>query len=254
MITADLLHRVPLLAVLPDKELETLAAHGADIRLRRGDWLIHEGEVASFFALLEGKVDVVKEFNGVARVINTYTTGDYFGEVPLLLGAPAVASVRALEASRVCAFDAADFRALIAGCPHLNGELLKTMAKRVGYLQAAASEVPAATATLIGHRFDLACHHLRDFLARNRIPYLWVDPTRPDLHPGIAPPQTGDAYPVVVLADGTRLVTPSLRELAEKLGLQTKPTTPMYDVAIIGAGPAGLAPPCTAHRKACARS
>ena len=59
MITADLLHRVPLLAVLPDKELETLAAHGADIRLRRGDWLIHEGEVASFFALLEGKVDVV---------------------------------------------------------------------------------------------------------------------------------------------------------------------------------------------------
>jgi thioredoxin reductase (NADPH) len=241
MITADLLRRVPLLAVLPDAELETLAAHGADIRLRAGDWLIHEGEIASFFALLEGKVDVVKEFNGVARVINTYGPGDYFGEVPLLLGAPAVAGVRALEPSRVCGFDAADFRALIAGCPHLNGEILKTMAKRVGYLQAAASEAPTVAATLIGHRFDLACHHLRDFLARNRIAFVWIDPTRPDLHPGIVPPQPGDTYPVVVLADGTRLVTPSLRELAEKLGLQTKPTTPMYDVAIVGAGPAGLA-------------
>ena len=85
MITADLLRGVPLLAPLPDAELETLAAHGADIRLRAGDWLIHEGEVPSFFVLLEGRVEVVKEFNGVARVLTTYTPGEYFGEVPLLL-------------------------------------------------------------------------------------------------------------------------------------------------------------------------
>jgi thioredoxin reductase (NADPH) len=241
MITADLLRGVPLLAPLPDAELETLAAHGADIRLRAGDWLIHEGEVPSFFALLEGRVEVVKEFNGVARVLTTYAPGEYFGEVPLLLGAPAVAGLRALEATRVCGFEASDFRRLIASCSHLNGEIMKTMATRVGRLQAIASEEPAATATIIGHRFDLACHHVRDFLARNRIAFKWIDPTRPDLNPGVAPPQPGDSYPVVVLADGTRLVTPSLRELAEKLGLQTKPASSMYDVAIIGAGPAGLA-------------
>jgi thioredoxin reductase (NADPH) len=241
MITADLLRGVPLLAPLPDAELETLAAHGADIRLRAGDWLIHEGEVPSFFVLLEGRVEVVKEFNGVARVLTTYAPGEYFGEVPLLLGAPAVAGLRALEATRVCGFEASDFRRLIASCSHLNGEIMKTMATRVGRLQAIASEEPAATATIIGHRFDLACHHVRDFLARNRIAFKWIDPTRPDLNPGVAPPQPGDSYPVVVLADGTRLVTPSLRELAEKLGLQTKPASSMYDVAIIGAGPAGLA-------------
>ncbi len=241
MITADLLRGVPLLAPLPDAELETLAAHGADIRLRAGDWLIHEGEVPSFFVLLEGRVEVVKEFNGVARVLTTYMPGEYFGEVPLLLGAPAVAGLRALEATRVCGFEASDFRRLIASCSHLNGEIMKTMATRVGRLQAIASEEPAATATIIGHRFDLACHHVRDFLARNRIAFKWIDPTRPDRNPGVAPPQPGDSYPVVVLADGTRLVTPSLRELAEKLGLQTKPASSMYDVAIIGAGPAGLA-------------
>ncbi len=241
MITADLLRRVPLLAVLPAAELETLAAHGADIRLRAGDWLIHEGELASFFVLLEGKVEVLKEANGVARVLTTYGPGDYFGEVPLLLGAPAVASLRALKPSRVCAFEAADFRRLIAGCQHLNGEIMKTMATRLGRLQAVASEVPTITATIIGHHFDLASHHLRDFLARNRIAFKWVDPTRPDLNPGVAPPQPGDSFPVVVLADGTRLITPSLRELGERLGLQTKPATAMYDVAIVGAGPAGLA-------------
>ncbi len=240
MITADLLRQVPLLAPLPQAELETLAGLGADIRLRAGDWLIHEGEMASFFVLLEGRTEVVKELDGVARVLTTYLPGSYFGEVPLLLGAPAVAGVRALEPSRVCAFEANDFRRLISGCQNLNREIMKTMATRVGRIQELAS-APSAVATIIGHRFDLACHHLRDFLARNRIAYKWIDPTRPDLNPGVAPPQPGDAYPVVVLSDGTRLVTPTLRELADKLGLQTKPATATYDLAIVGAGPAGLA-------------
>jgi thioredoxin reductase (NADPH) len=240
MITADLLRQVPLFAPLPLAELETLAALGADIRLRAGDWLIHEGEMASFFVLLQGRAEVVKELDGVARVLTSYPAGSYFGEVPLLLGAPAVAGVRALEPSRVCAFEANDFRRLISGCQNLNREIMKTMATRVGRIQELNS-APTAVATIIGHRFDLACHHLRDFLARNRIAFKWIDPTRPDLNPGVAPPQPGDAYPVVVLSDGTRLVTPSLRELADKLGLQTKPATATYDLAIVGAGPAGLA-------------
>jgi len=241
MITVDLLRSTPLFSSLPASELETLAARGADIRLRAGDWLIHEGELPSFFVLLEGRIEVRKVIHGVDRLLTTYEPGAYFGEVPLLLGAPAVASLRALEAARVCAFEAADFRELIAGCPHLNGELLKTMATRVARIQEITSEPPAAMATIIGHRFDLASHHVRDFLARNHIAFKWIDPTRPDRDPGAEPPRPGDAFPVVVLSDGTRLVTPTLRELAEKLGLQTKPTTATYDVAIVGAGPAGLA-------------
>ena len=47
------------------------------------------------------------------------------------------------------------------------------------------------------------------------------------------------AYPVVILASGERLVTPTLRELAEKLGLQTAPANTAYDLAIIGGGPGG---------------
>jgi thioredoxin reductase (NADPH) len=241
MITPDLLRAVPLFASLPATELETLAARGADIRLREGDSLIDEGELPSFFVLLEGRVEVRKSMHGVDRLLTTYGVGDYFGELPLLLGAPAVASLRALEPIRVCAFDAADFRELIAGCPYLNRELLKTMATRLGRLQAVASEAPAATATIIGHRFDLACHAVRDFLARNHVAFKWIDPTRPDRDPGTAPPRPGDVFPVVVLADGTRLVTPTARELAEKLGLQTKPSPVTYDLAIVGAGPAGLA-------------
>ena len=242
MITVDHLRSIPLFAPLPASELETLASRGADIRLRPGDWLIHEGELPSFFALLEGRIEVRKSLYGTDRLLTVYEPGNYFGELPLLLGSPAVASLRAVEASRVCGFDPADFRALIAGCPKLNGELLKTMATRIGHLQELASEPPAATVTIIGHRFDLACHQVRDFVARNHVAFSWVDPTRPDRNNGaVPPPRPGDTFPVVVLADGTRLVTPTLRELAERLGLQTEPGAGTYDVAVIGGGPAGLA-------------
>lgn len=53
--------------------------------------------------------------------------------------------------------------------------------------------------------------------------------------------QPGDRFPIVKLPDGSRLVTPTLRELAEKLGLQTRPRDTAYDVAVIGGGPTGLA-------------
>jgi hypothetical protein len=131
---------------------------------------------------------------------------------------------------------------LIASCSNLNAQIMRTMATRVGHLQQMAVESPIATVKLIGHRFDLACHALRDFLARNRVSFRWHDIHDPEARAGLAsPPDPDEAYPVVVLPDGTRLTTPSFRAVAERLGLQTKPSDGRYDVAIVGAGPAGLA-------------
>ena len=242
MITPDLLKDVPLFAEVPQAELSTIAARAADIDLREGEWLIHEGEAAAFFILLSGRLAISKSYGGTERVINEYDAGTFFGEVPLLLGSPAIASLRAIKASRVFRLDERDFRELIVACPKLNAELLRMMATRVGLLQQAALETPVATVTIIGHRFDLACHDLRDFLARNRVLFRWHDPRDPEARVGMAEvPQADEAYPVVVLADGSRLITPTFRELAERLGLNTVPAQPSYDVTIIGAGPAGLA-------------
>jgi thioredoxin reductase (NADPH) len=242
MITPDLLKDVPLFADVPAAELSTIAARAADIRLRDGEWLIHEGEAPAFFILLSGRIEVSKSFGGIERQINVYLPGTFSGEIPLLLGSPAIASLRATEASRVCRLDEHDFRQLIVACPKLNAELLRTMATRLGYLQQAALETPVATVTIIGHRFDLACHDLRDFLARNRVLFRWHDPRDPEARVGMTPePQPDETYPVVVLPDGSRLITPSFREVAERLGLSTVPTQASYDVIIVGGGPAGLA-------------
>ena len=242
MITADLLRNVPLFAEVPDAELATIAARAADIQLREGEWLIHEGETPAFFILLSGRLAVSKSYGRIERVINEYLPGSFGGELPLLLGSPAIASLRATQASRVARLDEHDFRELIVACPKLNAELMRSMAARVGFLQQAALETPIATVTIIGHRFDLACHDLRDFLARNRVQFRWHDPRDPEARVGLAAsPQAGETYPVVVLPDGSRLITPTFRELAQRLGLKTVPGQPSYDVTIVGGGPAGLA-------------
>ena len=255
MITPDLRKEVPLFAQVPQPELATIAGRAADIQLRDGEWLIHEGETPAFFVLLSGLLSVSKSFGGIEREINKYQAGSFFGELPLLLGSPALASLRAAESSRVARLDEHDFRELIVACPKLNAELMRTMATRIGYLQQAALETPVATVTIIGHRFDLACHDLRDFLARNRVLFHWHDPRDPEARVGLpATPQADETYPVVVLPDGARLTTPTFRELAERLGLGTVPAQPCYDLIIIGGGPADVDSrlPFTGPPRACA--
>jgi thioredoxin reductase (NADPH) len=241
MISAAELRTVPLFSSLPDAEASALASRCADVRLREGDWLLQEGEQPSFFMLIDGEIEVRKVVHGVDRQVNVYRQGDYFGELPLLLGAPAVASLRALRPSRVAQLDPGDFSELFGACSTFSSELMQTMSQRFSRLRTLMTEAPPPKLTIVGHRYDIACHQLRDFLVRNRMMFRWLDPTRPHLHGEAEPPRPGDRFPVIVLPSGERLVTPTLRELAEKLGLQTRPNSAVYDVAIVGGGPAGLA-------------
>lgn len=85
-------------------------------------------------------------------------------------------------------------------------------------------------------------HKIKDFLARNRIPYQWldieVDQEARVLVDSVA--DEGRRLPIVFFPDGSTLIQPDIRILAEKVGLQTQAAHPYYDLIIIGAGPAGL--------------
>ncbi len=86
-------------------------------------------------------------------------------------------------------------------------------------------------------------HEVKDFLARHQIAYQWLDVDKdPKARSLVEGQQSGDMrLPVVFFPDGSSLVDPEIRELAEKAGFKTKASLPFYDLAIIGAGPAGLA-------------
>jgi thioredoxin reductase (NADPH) len=93
----------------------------------------------------------------------------------------------------------------------------------------------------VGHRYSRLAHELKDFLARSRIGYRWLDIERDREASRFLDKEGAEKrLPVVVLADGTRLVRPTVRDLAERVGLDTEPDLPFYDLAIVGGGPAGL--------------
>ncbi|MEW2548575.1 FAD-dependent oxidoreductase [Streptomyces sp. NPDC047002] len=106
-----------------------------------------------------------------------------------------------------------------------------------------ATPDPAAEMTrVVGHRWSRPSFAVRDFLARNLVPYQWLPVDEPEgerLLAAAGVPE-GTPLPLVVLADGTSLVAPAESELASRVGLSTTPASDFYDLVVIGGGPAGL--------------
>jgi thioredoxin reductase (NADPH) len=95
---------------------------------------------------------------------------------------------------------------------------------------------------VIGHRWSARSYEVRDFLARNQVPYTWVLDEDPEAVELLAAAGAGPdvELPLVVTADGTTLAAPSDAELAAAVGLATTPGADFYDLVVIGGGPAGL--------------
>jgi len=106
----------------------------------------------------------------------------------------------------------------------------------------ASAQPPYDGIRIVGTQWSPASHYVKDFLARNRIPYQWLDIEKDSgaraLIEGIE--EEDLQLPVVYFPDGTRLMAPERRQLADKIGLHTEATEPFYDLIIVGAGPAGL--------------
>ncbi len=107
----------------------------------------------------------------------------------------------------------------------------------------ATANVPYDGIRVAGTLWSPSSHRVKDFLARNQIPYQWLDIEKnreaEELLKTVA--DRDGALPVVFMSDGEVLVEPDSRELAERCGLQTQASQPFYDLIIVGAGPAGLA-------------
>lgn len=94
---------------------------------------------------------------------------------------------------------------------------------------------------VVGNRWSPASYAIKDFLARNQVPYLWLDVEADEEAKRLMESAQGGKLPFVVFPDGTRLCEPAIGEVAQKAGLRTKAEMPFYDLVILGGGPAGLA-------------
>ncbi|MFI8287918.1 response regulator [Streptomyces sp. ms191] len=100
---------------------------------------------------------------------------------------------------------------------------------------------PVPATKVVGHRWSAHSSRVREFLARNQVPYRWYSSDEPEGRRLLDAAGADDRrLPLVVTPDGTALVEPEAPELAARVGLATTPAAEFYDLVVIGGGPAGL--------------
>src|SRR6266436_4415386 len=105
----------------------------------------------------------------------------------------------------------------------------------------ASDHRPVPETKVVGHRWSARSSEVREFLARNQVPYRWYSTDEPEGQRLLdAAGADGLALPVVITPDGEALVEPTDAELASRVGLATTPSKDFYDLVVVGGGPAGL--------------
>jgi thioredoxin reductase (NADPH) len=241
MLTSADVSAIPIFQALPEPLVERLARTSADLRLSPGEFAVSEGGERALFAVLSGALEVVKLYDGVERTLGWRRPGAVFGEVPLALASPFPAGYRAAEPSRVMLVGIEEYYRLAAASKPFAERIGALARERLGGLQSISAEQHAPRVLLIGSDEAHACQALRRFLQRNQISFEQLAPDAPDLAARWPDAPEYQDEPMVRVAGGEVLIAPQPRQLAEALGLQTRPMRDLYDVAIVGAGPAGLA-------------
>lgn len=129
------LRTIAIFADVGPEEAEWVRGESALVELEPQEWLGREGEPSAFYLILEGSLRITKTVGGVETLISVFGAGDFFGEVPLLLGQCFLASSRAITRCRLLRLSNQAFWRMLAECPTAHREILKKMAERMKSLQ-----------------------------------------------------------------------------------------------------------------------
>ena len=222
-----------------DAEIVRLARFGEPRSYRVGEMLAQVGEVGpGLMLILSGKVEVTQP-GPERRHIVTHERGNFMGELAQLSGRPYLVDERALTDVEAVAISADRLRALLIAEAELGERLMRALIlRRVGLIEAGAGPV------IIGPEANGDVLRLINFLRRNGHPYQSLDPEADSCAQTLVERfrVEPEELPIVLCPNGSVLRNPSEDQVARCVGL-VGPINPdkLYDVVVIGAGPAGLA-------------
>jgi thioredoxin reductase (NADPH) len=227
---------------LEASEIERMRRFGEACRYAAGDTLATAGTVSrGFTIILSGKVDITQHAeSGRRELIVTHGPGQFMGELAQLAGRPALVDAHAVEPVEALIIPPEKLRAVLIGEAELGERIMRALIlRRMGLL-----ETGAGGPVIVGRPGNADVLRLAGFLRRNGHPHQALDPETDAEAKALIERFHVDPsqLPIVLCPGGELLRNPSEMELARCIGLVTA-TDPnrLYDVAIIGAGPAGLA-------------
>jgi thioredoxin reductase (NADPH) len=233
--------RAQMFPILSPADVDRMRHFGHPRTFAEGEMLMRAGEPGhGLIVILDGEVEVTRrDGSGAAQPVVSHRAGSFMGELAQLSGRPALVDAKATQSVEALMIDPSGLRAVLVAEADLGETLMRALIlRRVGLL-----EVGAGGPVIVAPRDHAGARWLAEFLARNSHPMLMLDADEDEAKAllerfHVAPGE----WPIVLCADGQVLRNPTEVQLARCIGLVGAiDPGKVYDVAIVGAGPAGLA-------------
>ena len=229
--------------VLDDGQIAQFAncADVAPKKYRDGEVLIHVGDRSFKFFLVEsGQIEILDYSGEAPKTIAVHRRGQFTGDVSHLSGTPAIITAIARGDCQLYEVSQETLRQVLNQCPGLSDLILQAFIARRQLMRESPDFIGLR---VIGSRYSPDTFRVRDFLSRNRVLFTWVDietdPQVDQLLKGFG--VTEADTPVVACAHMLLLRNPSNEVLADEIGLHRQLERTVFDLLVVGAGPAGLA-------------
>jgi thioredoxin reductase (NADPH) len=224
---------------LSDEEISALEPLGRRLNLPDGEPLFDPGDRrGGFYVVLDGELEVIDRSGEQPRTIARHGPGQFTGDIDVLTRRMPIVGAVARGETEVLGVGSSDLRALIGARPRLGDTILGAfIARREELLDSGFAGL-----RVIGSGRSPETFRLREFLARNQVPFTWTDideearfsEVMEDFGVGAAD------LPIVAAGGNPLLRSPTTHELARTLGLRRPIGSTTYDLVVVGAGPAGL--------------
>ena len=194
----------------------------------------------SSYVVKEGEIEIVNRSDGESKIVTKIGSRQFTGDVALLTGNPAVVDAIAVGNCQIWEISNTSLQRLLQENSPISDIFVRAFIARKKRLD----ELPGFTGVrVIGSRFSSDTFRIRNFLAKNRVWFTWIDlENDPQIDALLEKLEIAvEDTPVVTNGDLWSLKNPTNEKLAELLGIKTSLKDTVYDLAVVGAGPAGLA-------------
>ena len=221
---------------LTDQERTKILPYGEILYLSDGEEILRAGEVDAAMYIVEEGILEIRNPLDKDIIVAEHSVGQFSGDIDLLTQRPIIVSGKARGKTTLLKIPGSKVREILTLIPSVSEKFLTAFLKRRELL----SSESRVGLKVIGEKECPDTNIVREFLHKNFVPFTWLDVDCQDAKEVLAIAKSKGKTPVIELSNKKLLINPSLQDLARATGIWKQCPEELYDLAIIGAGPAGI--------------